>query len=200
MKNVMKLMVAVVTIAFMSAAFTNGLVESYTVDTAKSKLEWNASKVTGKHNGEVMLKSGSLEMTDGTLTGGEFVIDMTSISVLDLDGNMKDKLTGHLNSPDFFNTAEFPEASFKINSVVSRGTPGDYTIKGDLTVKGITKPTRFIANVAEEGGMITATAEEIIIDRAEYNVRYGSGSFFDNLGDKTIYDEFTIGVTLVAKK
>ena len=199
MKNVLKLMVAFAVVAFMSVAF-GPVVDTYTVNTEESTLEWVASKVTGKHNGSVAIKSGALEMTDGKLTGGNFVIDMTTIAVLDLQGGAKGKLEGHLKSPDFFGVEEHGEANLKINSVASRGTEGDYTIKGDLTVKGITKPVRFIAKVMEENGTITASAEEIVIDRSEYDVKYGSGSFFADLGDKTIYDEFTIKVKLVASK
>jgi len=83
--------------------------------------------------------------------------------------------------------------------VISRGKPGDYRIEGDLTIKETTKPIKFNAKVNQEEGSTSATAD-ITIDRAEYNVRYGSGSFFDNLGDKTIYDEFDLTVELVASK
>ena len=97
MKNAIKLMSAVFAIALVGFAFTSPvIVDTYTVDTDASQLEWFASKVTGKHNGTVNIKSGSLEMTDGQLTGGSFEIDMPSITVTDLKGDMKGKLEGHL--------------------------------------------------------------------------------------------------------
>ena len=169
------------------------------VDIAKSSVTWEGKKVTGKHHGTIDLKEASLEMKDGMLSGGAFVIDMASIKDVDMAG--KDgapKLEGHLKSPDFFNVAEYPTATLTITDVASRGTEGDYKVVGDLTIKGITKPIKFNAHFGEEGGMKVATAN-IEIDRAEYDVRYGSGSFFDGLADKTIYDEFNLGVKLVLK-
>ena len=189
------------TISLVAFAFTNPVeVETYTVDTEASTMEWFASKVTGKHNGTVNVKSGSLDFTDGALTGGSFEIDMTTIAVTDLTGNMAEKLKGHLMSEDFFGVEKFPTAKFVISSVAPRGTDGDYTVKGDLTIKESTNPIRFIAKVTTDNGKVMAAAEEIMIDRSEYNVKYGSGSFFGNLGDKTIYDEFTLKVNLVAAK
>jgi len=126
------------------------------------------------------------------LTGGEFAIDMTSITVTDLDGGMKGKLEGHLKSPDFFGVENHPVANFKITKVVPRGTGGSYKVVGDLTIKNITKEIKFNADVKDD--MATANIQ---IDRSDFNVKYGSGSFFDNLGDKTIYDEFDMVVDLV---
>ncbi len=168
-----------------------------TVDVEKSTITWVGKKVTGKHDGTIKLKEGELKMEDGHLTGGSFVIDMTSMENNDMAG--KDgavKLMGHLKSADFFNVEEHPTASFMITDVVHRGTEGSYKVVGDLTIKGITKPIKFNTQINEEGGMKVATAD-IVVDRSEYDVRYGSGSFFDNLGDKTIYDEFELQVKLV---
>jgi len=186
--------------ALASFAFSslNGPVEVLTVNTEKSVIKWEGYKVTGKHNGTVALKDGNLQFEDGQLTGGSFAMDMTSITVLDLTGNYKAKLEGHLKSDDFFGVEKYPTAKFEITRVVSRGMPGDYKIEGDLTVKGITKPIRFNATVTEENGVQVAKAD-MKLDRTDYNVRYGSGSFFDNLGDKTIYDEFDLSVELVAR-
>ncbi len=170
------------------------------IDLEKSTVEWVGKKVTGKHNGTIKLKEASLEMNDaGMLTGGKFVIDMTTLANTDLAGkDMQPKLEGHLKSPDFFNVAEHPTSTLVITKVVHRGTEGSYKVIGDLTIKGITKPVKFNAQFGEDGGMKVATAE-VVVDRSEYDVRYGSGSFFDNLGDKTIYDEFTLNVNLVMK-
>ncbi|MEL7124093.1 MAG: YceI family protein [Bacteroidota bacterium] len=182
-------------------SFTTPTLETYTVDVESSKLTWVAKKVTGQHDGYVMLKGGSLEMTDGVLTGGSFEIDMKTITVTDLQaGRGKEKLEGHLHSPDFFNTAEFPTGKFTITQVFAVDTKGQYRVKGNLTVKGQTNDLKFNAMVSVDGSTITATAEDVVVDRTEYDVKYGSGSFFSNLGDKTIYDEFNIGITLVAGK
>ncbi len=167
------------------------------VDVEKSTLTWEGRKVTGKHHGTIKLQEASLDIQDGSLKGGHFVIDMTSIKNVDMAGKQgATKLEGHLKSPDFFNVEEHPTATLQITNVVSRGTEGAYKVVGDLTIKGITKPIKFNAQFGEEDGMNVATAE-LEIDRAEYDVRYGSGSFFEGLADKTIYDEFMINVKLV---
>ena len=168
------------------------------VDLEKSVVTWKGKKVTGKHHGTIKLKEANMKMENGVLKGGTFVIDMQSLENSDLSGNMKGKLEGHLKSPDFFNVEEFPTATLNITNVVSRGMPGEFKIAGDLTIKGITKPVKFNAQIGETEGMMVAKAD-ITIDRSEYDVRYGSGSFFDNLGDKTIYDEFDLNVKLVLK-
>ena len=189
-------------IAFVGMSFTgpqNDELETLKINTAESVINWKGYKVTGQHYGTVMLKDGNLEYKDGMLAGGSFSIDMTTISVGDLEGDYKGKLEGHLKSDDFFGVNNYPTATFVITEVVSSCKPGDYRISGDLTIKEATRPIKFNAQITEEGNNHVATAE-ITIDRADYDVRYGSGSFFDNLGDKTIYDEFDLEIKLVASK
>ena len=166
------------------------------VNTGNSKILWTASKVTGQHNGSVAIKDGNVEMNDGLLTGGSFTMDLTSITVLDLEGKGKENLEGHLKSDDFFGVEKFPTAKLVITNAKSTGS-GVYNIKADLTIKGITHPIEFVANVKPEGTGVKATAD-IKVDRTMYDVRYGSGKFFDNLGDKAIFDDFNLAVTLVA--
>jgi len=186
--------------ALVGMSFTNPVEgERRSVNVQESKVVWNGYKVTGSHTGTINIKSGDLEFDGDRLVGGNFEIDMTSIVVTDLSGEYKGKLEGHLKSADFFGVEKHPTATFNITKVVSRGTPGDYKIIGDLTIKDITKEIKFLANLKDEGSKTKATAE-VIVDRSEFNVRYGSGSFFDNLGDKTIYDEFDLEVMLVVNK
>jgi polyisoprenoid-binding protein YceI len=166
------------------------------IDQANSSIFWKAKKVGGAHEGYISLAEGSLSFEDGALAGGSFVVDMTSISVTDIaDEKMNGKLVGHLNSPDFFNTAEHSKASFSITSAEATGD-ATYKVVGDLTIKGITAPVEFEAVMSEADGKMVADAE-IVVDRTLYDVRYGSKKFFDNLGDKFIYDNFTLEVKLV---
>ena len=174
-------------------------VANYNVDTAASNIAWNGYKVTGKHNGDVKVKNGSLQYADGKLTGGSFEIDMNSITCTDMQGEYGDKLVGHLKSEDFFGTAKFPTSKFVITKAIPTDTKGNYRIIGNLTIKETTKEIKFNANVVENANTVTATGK-IVVDRSEYDIRFGSGSFFDGLGDKTIYDEFDLNVSLVAKK
>lgn len=160
------------------------------VNTEKSTVTWKAYKVTGSHYGTISLKSGALMFDGDKLTGGEFVVDMTTINTTDLEGDSKGKLDGHLHSDDFFSTASNPTSSLVFTNVKADGK-NSYKVTGDLTIKGITKPVTF--DVSVYGSKATATMK---VDRTKYDVKYGSGSFFDNLGDKTIYDEFDLVVDL----
>ena len=196
MKSFLKLSAVFALLGFAVMSFNTAELATYSVDLEESVVVWKARKVTGAHEGTVSLKSGGLEFTDGALTGGSFEMDMTTIDCTDLEGSWKEKLVGHLKSPDFFGVENYPTANFVITKVISRGTPGEYKIVGDMTIKETTKEIKFNTVIAENGEIKTGTAN-ITLDRSEYDIRYGSGSFFDNLGDKTIYDEFDLEITLV---
>lgn len=165
-------------------------VEKKVIDTEASKITWKAYKVTGSHEGTIDLASGNLEFNGSTLTGGAFVVDMTTINTTDLEGEYKQKLDGHLHSDDFFGTATHKTASLEILSVKASGKNA-YNATANLTIKNITKEVNFTISVY--GSKATASLK---VDRSQFDVRYGSGTFFDNLGDKTIYDEFDLVVDL----
>ncbi len=173
--------------------------QEYAIDASASSVKWIGEKVTGKHDGTVNISSGALMMKEGKLSGGKVEIDMTSIKNTDMeDGEYRAKLEGHLKSDDFFGVATFPTATLVITNAVHQGK-NDYKVMGRMTIKGITKPIKFNAQIEEKEGALNGNAT-IVIDRSEYNVKYGSGSFFDDLGDKTIYDEFTMEVKISGKK
>lgn len=179
------------------AALISGEAKEVKVDTKASTVEWLGKKVTGQHNGTIQLKDGSLSMDEkGTLTGGSFTIDMTTLISTDLSGEYKGKLEGHLKSDDFFGVENYPTSTFLMTKAVPQG-PGKYKVIGNITIKGTTQEIQFPATVDVKDGKVTANAN-ITIDRSKYDIRYGSGSFFDNLGDKTIYDNFDLTVSLVA--
>jgi polyisoprenoid-binding protein YceI len=169
----------------------------YKVDNQKSKLNWIGRKVTGEHSGSINLADGVL-VTDGKkVTGGTFTIDMNTIANEDLkDDGYKQKLIGHLKSEDFFATDKFPTAQLVINKVTPL-TKDQYKIKGALTIKGITNDIEFPASITTTKSEIKAKAK-ILVDRTKYGIKYGSGSFFDNLGDKAISNDFEMNVELVA--
>merc|ERR1711879_554146 len=169
--------------------------KNYDVLTSESSVVWVGKKVTGEHTGTVQLKSGKLKFDKEKLVGGSFVMDMTTIDDIDLTGEWKDKLVGHLKSDDFFGVEKYPTAKFVITKVIPQG-PDKYKVIGDMTIKENTHAIQFIANTEEAEGMIVSKAT-ITIDRSKYNVKYGSGSFFDDLGDKTIYDDFDLNVRIV---
>ena len=196
MKNLVFLLAVT---AFVGFAFTNPNEEnSYSVDKVNSTLTWKAYKVTGSHEGTIALQDGELKFKKGVLKGGSFEIDMTTIIVTDLEGEYKEKLEGHLNSPDFFDVANNPVAKFETTSVKPADTKNTYNVTGNLTIKNITNEISFMATV-DDSKMPIVTTASLKVDRSKYDVRYGSNSFFDNLGDKAIYDEFDLEVKLVTK-
>ncbi len=170
---------------------------THTVNTSKSTLNWLAKKVTGQHDGSVNIKSGSLTVNGDQITGGNFVLDMTTIKVLDIkDAETNGQLLGHLNSDDFFSVASHKEATFKITkSVAKAGKDGaTHEITGDLTIKGITNSITFPAKVTlTKAGFIAAA--KFTIDRTKWDVKYGSG-----LGDNAIYDDVEFNLYLTSAK
>ncbi len=175
---------------------------TYKIDTENSKLEWEGSKVTGQHFGTIQIKEGSFDVKNGKPANGKVTVDMTTIENKDLSGKSKKKLEGHLRSADFFNVEEHPTSTFelkKIEEIEETKKGFDHQVTGDLTIKGITKEISFPARIKVEEGKLAAYSD-FGIDRSRWEVKYGSASFFDNLGDKMIYDEIRFKVKVLAKK
>ncbi len=174
------------------------------VDTAQSQVQWVGKKVTGQHNGTVALKSGQIELDGRSLKGGKFEIDMTSIKVEDVkDADSNGKLTGHLKSDDFFGVDKNPVSTFVITSVKPLGAKKDaagntHEITGNLTIKGATHPVTFPAKIEIAKDQAKA-AGKLVIDRTKFDIKYRSGKFFPELGDKLIHDNFEIDLNLSAK-
>lgn len=167
------------------------IAQTHKIDISNSTIIWTAEKVTGSHTGSISLSSGNLTFTAEKITAGTFTITMNSITCTDItDKATNAQLVGHLKSDDFFGTATFPEAFFTITRV-------DYTtnntgkIVGNLTIKGITHAIEFPFTKTGNNYIAKAT-----VDRTKFNIRYGSGSFFDNLGDSVIYDNFTLQINI----
>lgn len=165
--------------------------QKLTANPQQTSLSWLGEKVLGQHTGTVTLQSGWISLQENKIASGEFIIDMTSIK----SDEKLDRLEGHLKSDDFFGVEKNPLSKL----VITGSTPfdkGSATIKGSLTIKGITNPVEFKATMQKttDGTRFYAN---IVIDRSKYDIRYGSGSFFDNLGDKTIYDEFKLKINLL---
>lgn len=187
MKNLKSIALALVVI--LSTAAVSG--QTKKVDVSKSSINWTGKKVTGQHEGTVNLKDGNLVFKGKTLVGGTFNVDMTSLIVTDLKaGQGKEKLEGHLKADDFFGTDKFATATLLFKNIKAK-TANLYTVNGDLTIKGITKPVTF------ELATTTNTASaNVKIDRTQYDIKYNSGNFFENLGDKVINDNFDLAVVL----
>lgn len=181
---------------------TEGNGQVLKVNAAESAMTWKGTKVTGSHAGTINLASGTIELDGDAIKSAQVVIDMTSIACTDKDMNdeYKGKLVGHLNSADFFNTQEHKTATFDLTSFepIKAKDGINYQVTGNLTIKGITKSISFPAKVVVSGKGVSVEAK-VTIDRTKWDIKYGSGSFFDSLGDNMIYDEMNIDFMLVAK-
>ncbi len=165
------------------------------VNTEESSIEWVGKKITGEHAGTIQIKSGSFELDGDRIVKGNFVIDMTTITNTDIkDEGYSQKLVGHLNSDDFFGVETYPTAMFVVQKA-SKFSDGKAKIEGDITIKGKSESISF--DVVLDGNAYVAQIE---IDRTKFDIRYGSKSFFDNLGDKVIHDTFTLDVKLAVEK
>jgi len=182
------------------------VITSYSVLVENSYLDWNAAKFGGKHKGKIKFKDGQLTFTDSALTSATFSMDMNSISCEDIeDEESNKKLINHLKSSDFFDVENHATASFNTTGIVKYGKdtkdgPEIYKLTGDMTIKGVTQSVKLRAKLyIYKGSSISATAK-LEIDRSEFDINYGSGSFFDNLCDKIIQDEIELYINLVARK
>jgi len=173
------------------------------VDPAKSTFNWTGKKVSGEHTGTIKIAKGDLAVENNKLVGGNFDVDMNSIVCTDLtDASYNAKFIGHMKSEDFFNIEKYPVSTFKITKVepiagAKAGTP-NYTITGDLTIKGITKPVTFPATVKVMGNKADAVAK-FEVDRTQWDIKYGTG-LVGTAADKVIYDNFVVDLKLVAAK
>jgi polyisoprenoid-binding protein YceI len=172
------------------------------LDTNASTVEWRASRVTAEHYGTIGVKDGELYLVNDQLVGGNIILDMTDIVVLDLqDQGMNQKLTGHLKSDDFFSSESHPEGRFEMARITRNENTDpaqpNYTISGNLTMKGITRGVSFPAWVNVDDNRLTARAD-FTLDRTEWDIRFRSGRFFENLGDNLIHDDFTVKLDIVA--
>ena len=180
-----------------ASSFSGKLNSNFKVNAAKSSLKWFASKVTGKHDGQIKLTSGTLNTNGKMVTGGSFEIDMNSITCRDIeDKETNGNFIGHMKSADFFDAGNHKTASFEIQKVVPK-SGNEFEVTGKMTIKGISNEISFPATITNTGKEIRAKAK-ITLDRTKWDIRYGSGKFFEGLGDKIIHDDFVIELDMVA--
>ena len=164
---------------------------TYNIKQDQSSLVWTGREVsTSSHYGTINFTSGQFEIADGLISQGEFFVDMTSITVQDLTGGSKDRLEGHLRSDDFFSVESFPTAHLYISSSEAISN-GKWMVNGFLTIKDISHPVLFEMANTEDGWNAS-----LVFDRSKYNVKFRSGTFFENLGDKLIYDDIELKINL----
>jgi len=192
MKNSLKSIVLIISILFssISYAITKSPKNDIKINTKNSSVLWKGEKITGSHEGTIMIKSGFLKFEEEKLIGGEFEIDMTSLVCTDLSGEYKGKLEGHLKADDFFGVSKFPISTLEITK--TKHIKGNtYECTAAITIKGKTKIITFNTDINKDSAVA-----KIKIDRTKFDIKYGSGSFFKGLGDNMIYDEFDLNINL----
>ena len=189
---------AILSVITLVAMASKPHVDHVRVNTENSTVKWKGSKISSSHEGTVNILKGNLNIDHGTLVGGQFSIDMQSLATTDMSEEYNKKLDGHLKNEDFFNVTEFPTASITIINAV-RGSGNSYKIMANLTIKGISHPISFAADVNVNGKNFLATAK-IKIDRTKWDIKYNSGNYFKDLGDKLILDEIEFDIFLLSVK
>ena len=165
------------------------------VDMENSQIKWIGRKVTGEHSGTLNLSGGWVVLDKNSINSGKFIFDMASISNTDIESpEWKQKLEDHLKSEDFFHTDSFPHAILEIKghqSLIIENSKKSDQILADLTIRGITHEIKLPLDLTQSQNNFNAEGS-VDIDRTLYNIQYKSGKFFDELGDKLIYDDFTV--------
>jgi polyisoprenoid-binding protein YceI len=189
--------VVAVVLVTLSSFVKGGKEKNFKVDTKNSTVVWTGKKVTGEHKGNVPLSSGTVVLTDNKVITGTFEFNLAAITNTDItDKSSNEKLLGHLKSEDFFSTAKFPTAKFVITKATSKAGE-NYEVTGNLTIKGITNPIAFPAAIKISDKKLVASGK-ITVDRTKFDIKFGSKSFFESIGDKAIYDDFILDVNLTA--
>ncbi len=180
--------------------------KKYLLEKNVSQLNWEGSKPTGEHNGSVAITEGTVNIKEGKIVGGYFVIDLNTITNIDLeDEGMNTKLVNHLKSADFFDVVKYPTAKFEIVSVTELtevSSAGDqeitatHQVTGNLEMKDISKSISFPASIDFSNSEIKAVSTPFVIDRTQWGVNYQSKSIFAELKDKFISDDMIISFNL----
>ncbi|MGY8922159.1 MAG: YceI family protein [Flavobacteriales bacterium] len=185
MKNINHIIIALIT---SSICFGQQL----SLDIITSELKWKGKEITTKeHYGFLVFKSGYLILNNNQPSSGKFIVDMTSLTNEDLPAEYRGRLEGHLKSDDFFSIEKFPEAYLEIKESNNKAD-NIFLVNGGLTIKGIEHPITF--NMVKNNDHWEA---KLVFDRSKYDVRFRSGTFFENLGDKLIYDDIIIETKLI---
>jgi polyisoprenoid-binding protein YceI len=189
-----KIGILVTAVVFLTMSFVSQVKKKLKVDIKNSTIEWKGFKPTGSHNGTINLASGSLVLEGATLIGGSFSVDMSTIE----DSEDNKRLEGHLRSEDFFEIEKYAFSKFEITNCNTND--GKSFITGNMTIKDVTKEISFEGTISQTDSTVTLKSEMFQINRADFNVKFKSKTFFNDLKEKYINDEFDMQVIIVAQK
>jgi len=196
-KKITMSIVAVAALTTLAFKAPKAHVDNYTIDNKLTTATWLAKKVTGQHEGAITISSGTIAVDHGTIKGGNFEFDMKSITCTDItDAEWNKKLVEHLKNDDFFSIEKNPTVKFELTRAVLK-KDNDYDLTGKLTIKGITNEITFPALIKMDAKKIVTVAK-IMVNRTKFDIKYGSKSFIEGIGDKAIDDEFELNINVVA--
>ena len=169
----------------------------FQIDTQKSRIKWVGKKLGDSHHGTVRIKRGKIKSSKNSFRG-KIVVDMKSIQCDDLKSpGSNRKLVRHLKSKDFFYVKKYKTAKLKIKKI-EKGQGDRYLLDGWITIRGKTKKIQFPLNIQWKGRAFKATGT-LTLDRTRFGVKYNSGKFYKALGDKLIYDDFSLHFEVYSK-
>lgn len=191
-------MIKIIVMALVASLQFSAFSAEFAIETDQSKVHWKGTKVGGAHDGTVGVRSGKMTTKDGKLQSVEIVVDMTQMTNNDLSGEWRQQLLDHLKNDDFFSVDKYPTSTLKSTKVEDLGRDR-YRVTADLTIKDKTETVVFEATVKEKGNTLSGKTD-FTFDRTKFGIRYNSGNFFQNLGDRLIHDDVQLTVELVGKK
>ena len=195
--NTLVIFSSIILLSFTSSMHGDG---TYKIDVSGSKIEWIGKKFSGEHSGDLSFKSGQIVMGGHGLKASKFVMDMPTIKCTDLSGESAEDLESHLKNDDFFSTEKFPTATIELISaaaIPTDKTGNNFSLKANLTIKGITNEISFPAKVIILNKKVEVTAK-VVFDRTKWDIKYKSKTIFPDIGDKFIYDDIALNISIVA--
>ena len=192
----MKNIAIIITLAICFSSFTSVHTDHFKIDTQKSNIKWVGSKISGSsHEGNISITEGIISINHGNMVNAEFVVDLKTMTCTDLAEKKAEYLVEHLKNEDFFDVPNHPEARLKL--IKATKTEKGYNIIAGLSIKNKTHPVIFDIEWTQRGSAALASGK-LIFDRTKFDITYGSGSFFDNLGDRAINDEVILEFRVIA--
>ena len=192
----MKKIVFIIALAIGFSSFTSVHTDHYKIDTQKSNVKWVGSKISGSsHEGNISITEGIISIKHGNMVNAEFVVDLNTMTCTDLGEEKAGYLVEHLKNEDFFDVPNHPQARLKL--IKATKTEKGYNIIAGLTIKDKTHPVVFDIEWTQRG-TATLASGTLTFDRTKFDITYGSGSFFDDLGDRAINNEVTLEFRVMA--